>query len=67
MVREFTFCGGGGSSCGGMQIFSLPLVYNENYTAGQEYLRSYPGDRQPGSIQRDVNTVITHKAQSGVS
>lgn len=59
-VGEFAFCGGG-SSCGGMQIFSLPLVYNENYTVRQEYLCSYPGDRQPGSIHRDVNIVITHK------
>lgn len=59
-VGEFTFCGGG-SSCGGMQIFSLPLVYNENYIVRQEYLCSYPGDRQPGSIHRDVNIVITHK------
>lgn len=42
-----------------MQIFSL--VYNENYTVRQEYLCSYPGDRQPGSIHQDVNIVITQK------
>lgn len=59
-VGEFAFCGGG-SSCGGMQIFSL--VYNENHTVRQTYLCSYPGDRQPGSIHQDVNIVITHKPQ----
>lgn len=35
--------------------------YIMKITVRQEYLCSYPGDRQPGSIHQDVNIVITHK------